>query len=176
VGTLPNLISSIHNIKEIQETITGTRTTVAISRHQHQTIIGRVQATLVDHPPNLTLTTILKRLLSTKAVSPNPLTRTINRKEVNPTKTTVPKMRKMMAAIVSPSPSLPRISMARTRILLLARERSKMLKKKSPWTPIRKRRNRKSYSPCMRMQVARIRMQRAMLVSALSALLVVASL
>ena len=85
-------------------------------------------------------------------------------------------MKKMMVAIVSPSPSLPRISMAKTRILLLAREKSKMLKKKSLWTPIRKRRNRKSFSPCMRMQAARIRMQRVMLVSALSALLVVASL
>lgn len=149
---------------------------MAISRHQLQTIIGRVQATLVDHPRNLTLTTILKRLLSIKAVSPNLLTLTTNRKEVTHTKTTVPKMKKMMAAIVSLNLSLPRISMARTRIPLQARERSKMLKKKSPWTPIRKRRNRKSFSPCMRMQAARIRMQRVMLVSALNALLVVASL
>ena len=176
MGTLPNLISSIHNTKEIQETITGTRTTVAISRRQLQTIIGRVQATLPDHPRNLTLTTILKRLLSTKAVSPNPLTRTTNRKEVTPTKTTAPKMKKMMAAIASPNPSLRRISMARTRILLQARERNKTLKKKNPWTPIRKRRNKKSFSHCMRMQAARIRMQREMLVSALSALLVVESL
>jgi hypothetical protein len=85
-------------------------------------------------------------------------------------------MMKMMAAIASPNPSLLRISMARTRTLLLARKSNRMFKKKSPWTPIRKRRNRKSFSRYMRMQAAMIRMQSRMSVSALSALLAVASL
>lgn len=73
-------------------------------------------------------------------------------------------MRRTMAAMVSLRPRLLRNSMART--LLLANGRSKMLKKKSQWIPIRKKRSRKSFSPCMRMRVAKIRMQRVMLVSA----------
>jgi hypothetical protein len=174
VGTLLKLISSIHNIKEIQETTTGTRTVVVISRRQHQTIIDRVQATLEGHPRNLTLTTIPKHL-STKALSPNPLTPTVNRKEVTPIRTTVPKTKTMMVATANHNPSLPRLSMAKARTLLLARGRNKMLKKKSPWTPIRRRRNRKSSSRCMRMQAARTRMQRVMLGTALNALLAVAS-
>jgi hypothetical protein len=170
VETLQNLISSIHNIKEIQETTTGTRTVVAISRRQHQTIIGRVQATLEGHPRNSTLTTILKHL-STKALSPNPLTPTVNRNEVTPIRTTVLKTKTMMAATANLKPSLHRLSMARARTLLLARGRNKMLKKKSPWTPTRRRRNRKSSSRCTRTQAERIRMQRVMLGTALSALL-----
>jgi hypothetical protein len=170
VETLQNLISSIHNIKEIQEKTTGTRTVVAISKRQHQTIIGRVQATLEAHPRNSTLTTIPKHL-STKALSPNPLTLTANRKEITPIRTMVPKTKTMMAAMASPNQSLPRLSMARARTLLLARRRNKMLKKKSPWTPIRRRRNRKSSSRCTRTQAERIRMQRVMLGTALSALL-----
>lgn len=150
------------------------RTTVAISRHQHQTIIGRVQATLEGRPRNLTLTTIPKHL-STKALSPNPLTPTANRKEIIPIRTTVRKIKTMTAAMASPNPSLPRLSMARARTLLQARGRIKMLKKKSPWTPIRRRRNKKSSSRCTRTQAARTRTQRVMLVTALSALLAVAS-
>ena len=88
---------------------------------------------------------------------------------------TVPKTKTMTAAMANPNPSLPRLSMAKAKILLLARERIKMLKKKSPWTPIRRRRNRKSSSKCMRTQAARIRMQREMLGTASSALLAVAS-
>ena len=149
-------------------------TVVAISRRQHQTIIGRVQATLEGRPRNSTLTTILRHL-STKALSPNLLTPTANRKEITPIRTTVPKTKTMMAATANPKPSLRRLSMARARSLLLARGRNKMLKKKSPWTPIRRRRNRKSSSRCMRMQAARIRMQRVMLGTVSSALLVVAS-
>ena len=83
----------------------------------------------------------------------------------------VPKTKTMMAAMASPNQSLPRLSMARARTLLLARRRNKMLKKKSPWTPIRRRRNRKSSSRCTRTQAERIRMQRVMLGTALSALL-----
>jgi len=81
----------------------------------------------------------------------------------------------MMVATANHNPSLPRLSMAKARTLLLARGRNKMLKKKSPWTPIRRRRNRKSSSRCMRMQAARTRMQRVMLGTALNALLAVAS-
>jgi len=150
------------------------RTVVAISRRQLQTIIGRVQATLEAHPQNSTLTTIPKHL-STKARSPNPLTLTANRKEITHIRMTVPKTKTMTAAMANPNPSLPSLSMAKAKILLLARERIKMLKKKSPWTPIRRRRNRKSSSRCMRMQAARIRMQRVMLGTASSALLAVAS-
>lgn len=131
------------------------KTTAVINRLQFQTTTGRAIVTLEVHLRSLTPIATLKVPNIKVAHKPNRIL-TISRKEVIHIKTMVHRtMMKMMGTANKSSNNTERNLIH--QVQWVVKEKTLMLRKRNQWTLIKKRKNRRSYFPCMRMLVERIR-------------------